>query len=215
MPGIISSIRGQSILFSTSNIIVALDSLKSGKSCGVDGLAAEHFMFVHRITHAFLFLLCNDFIIHGYLHADFMRTAMVPIIKNNTGDTSDKNNYRSIALVTAASKLFEICILEVLETCLLTHDHQFGFKSKHFNDMCIFTVKSLVKYYTGQNTNVYTCLLDASKAFDRVNHWTLFAKLIDTHAPLLIVRILLFWYQMQQVCINCGKSCSSGWNSVP
>ena len=73
-----------------------------------------------------------------------MKTALVPIIKNKTGDTSDKNNYRPIALVTAASKKFLICILEVLEMYLITHDHQFGFKSKHSTDMCIFTVKSIV-----------------------------------------------------------------------
>ena len=205
----LSSIRGESILFSTSDINVALHSLKSGKSCGVDGLAAEHFLFAHRITHVFLSLLFNTFIIHGYLPADFMKTAIVPIIKNKTGDTSDKNNYRPIALVTAASKLFEICILEILETYLITHDHQFGFKAKHSTDMCIFTVKTLVKYYTDQMTPVYTCLLDASKAFDRVNHWTLFAKLIETGAPLLIVRVLLFWYQKQQVCIKWGNSCST------
>ena len=47
-----------------------------------------------------------------------MRTGMVPIIKNKTGDTSDKNNYRPYTLVTAASKLFDICILDVLETYL-------------------------------------------------------------------------------------------------
>ena len=204
----LDSIRGESIMFSTADINVALHSLKSGKSCGVDGLAAEHFMFAHRITHVFLSLLFNTFILHGYLPADFMKTAMVPIIKNKTGDTSDKNNYRPIALVTAASKLFEICILEILETYLLTHDYQFAFKAKHSIDMCIFTVKTLIKYYTDQNTPVYTCLLDASKAFDRVNHWTLFAKLIESHAPLLIVRILLFWYQVQQVCIKWGKSLS-------
>ena len=75
--------------------------------------------------------------------------------------------------------------------------------------MYIFAVKSLVKYYRSQNTPVYTCLLDASKAFDRVNYWTLFAKLIDAHAPLLIGRVLLFWYQMQQVCIKWDKSCSN------
>ena len=205
----LSSIRGESILFSTSDINVALHSLKSGKSCGVDGLATEHFLFAHRITHVFLSLLFNTFIIHGYLPADFMKTAIVPIIKNKTGDTSNKNNYRPIALVTAASKLFEICILEILETYLITHDHQFGFKAKHSTDMCIFTVKTLVKYYTDQMTPVYTCLLDASKAFDRVNHWTLFAKLIETGAPLLIVRVLLFWYQKQQVCIKWGNSCST------
>ena len=60
--------------------------------------------------------------------------------------------------------------------------------------MCIFTVKSVIKYYTELNTAVYTCLLDARKAFDRVNHWTLLSKLIDTQALLLIVRVLLFWY---------------------
>ena len=115
-----------------------------------------------------------------------MKTALVPIIKNKTGDTSDKNNYRPIALVTAASKILEICILEILEMYLITHDNQFGFKSKHSTDMCIFTVKSIVKYYTRQNSPVYTCFLDTSKAFDRINHWTLFRKLIDCQVPLLI-----------------------------
>ena len=65
--------------------------------------------------------------------------------------------------------------------------------------MCIFTVKSLVKYYTSQNTPVYTCLLNASKSYDRVNHWTLFAKLIEVYASLLIARFLPFWYPMHQV----------------
>ena len=75
---------------------------------------------------------------------------------------------------------------------LITHDHQFGFKTRHSADMCIFTVKIIVKYYTGHNTLVYTCFIDASKAFDRVNHWTLSTKLIDNGFPLLIVRILVF-----------------------
>ena len=64
-----------------------LDSLKSGKSCSVDGLAAGHCMFAHHVTHVFLSLLFNSFISHGYLPADLMRTALVPIIKNKKGDT--------------------------------------------------------------------------------------------------------------------------------
>ena len=142
-------------------------------------MSADHFLYAHDILHVFLSLLFTSFITHGHLPSNFMKTALVPIIKNKTGDTSDKNNYRPIALVTAASKIFEICILEVLEMYLITHDHQFGFKSKHSTDMCIFTVKSIVKYYTRQHSPVYTCFMDASKAFDRINHWTLFRKLID------------------------------------
>ena len=35
----------------------------------------------------------NVFIIHGYLPADFIWTAIFLITKNKTGDISDKNNY--------------------------------------------------------------------------------------------------------------------------
>ena len=196
------------VSFIPIDISNAFKSLKLGKACGVDGVSAEHFLYAHNVLHVLLSLLFTSFITHGYLPPDFMKTALVPIIKNKTGDTSDKNNYRPIALVTAASKIFEICILELLEMYLITHDHQFGFKSKHSTDMCIFTVKSIIKYYTRQNSPVYTCFLDASKAFDRINHWKLFKKLIDCNVPLLIVRILVFWYQMQLVCVKWGKSVS-------
>ena len=48
------------------------------------------------------------FIFHGYLPSEFMKTAIVLVIKKKTGDTSGKNNYRPIALVTACSKKFEL-----------------------------------------------------------------------------------------------------------
>ena len=190
------------ISFTPIDISNAFKSLKLGKACGVDGVSAKHFLYAHNVLHVLLSLLFISFITQSYLPPDFMKTALVPIIKNKTGDTSDKNNYRPIDLVTAASKIFEICILELLEMYLITHDHQFGFKSEHSTDMCIFTVKSIIKYYTRQNSPVYNCFLDASKAFDRINHWTLFKKLIDCNVPLLIVRILVFWYQMQLVCVK-------------
>ena len=113
--------------------------------------------------------------------------------------------YRPIALVTACSKIFEICLLKMLEIYLDTDDHQFGFKSQHATDMCIFTIKSVIKYYTKQNSSVFTCFLDAAKAFDRVSHWTLFSKLIQRNIPLVIVRIIAFWYQTQTMYIKWGK----------
>ena len=93
---------------------------------------------------------------HGYLPSMFMKTAIVPIIKNKTGDTSCKNNYMPIALVTAASKILELCLSVILEDYLFTHDQEFGFKSKHLTDFCIFTVKSVSKYYTQQHIVLHT-----------------------------------------------------------
>ena len=74
----------------------------------------------------------------------------------------------------------------MLEHYLETHDHQFGFKCQYATDMCIFTVKSVIKYYTKQNSTVFTCFLDAAKTFDRMSHWTLFSKTIKKMVPMVI-----------------------------
>ena len=78
--------------------------------------------------------------------------------------------------------------------------------------MFYYTVKSIIKYYTGHTTPLYTCFLDTGKAFDRVNHWTLFIQLINSGISLLIVRILVFWYQTQQLCIKWSDSTSCFYN---
>jgi hypothetical protein len=43
-----------------------------------------------------------------------MKTIIIPLIKHKSGATSNVNNYRPIALVTLASKIFEIILLELL-----------------------------------------------------------------------------------------------------
>ena len=153
-------------------------------------------------------ILFTTIVSHGFIPDEFMKTVLLPIIKSKTGDVHDVNNYRPIALVTTCSKLFELLLLDFLDIYLQTMDNQFGFKSKHATDKCIFAIKNVIEYYTSQNGPVYTCFLDASKAFDHVNHWTLFTKLINRKVPLLFVRIIVFWYRAQLFCITWG-SCMS------
>ena len=118
--------RKDTITITPFNILDALKSIKCGKSSGVDGISAEHFVFAHSRIHVLLSLLFSAFITHGYLPNMFMKTAIVPIIKNKTGDTSDKNNYifdaAVTSAVTAASKIFELCLSIILEDYLVTHD---------------------------------------------------------------------------------------------
>ena len=49
------------------------------------------------------------------------------------------------------------------------------------------------------------CFMDASKAIDRVNHWTLFKKLIDRVTPLIFIRIIMQWYATQKACERWGS----------
>ena len=67
-----------------------------------------------------------------------MKNAIVPIIKNKTEDSSDKNNYRPIVLVTACSKIFKICHLEMLEQYWHTYDHKFGVNICIILRTCVF-----------------------------------------------------------------------------
>ena len=146
--------------------------------------------------------------VHGFLPSTMTDTILVPIIKDKTGNASSKANYRPIALTSVLSKVFETSLLSKLESVFETSDYQFGFKSHHSTDLCIYTLKEIFEYYKSHSTSVYICFMDASKAFDKVNHWTLFKKMIDSGMPPIFVRLIVTWYCEQHACVRWGSTLS-------
>ena len=132
----------------------------------------------------------------------------VPLTKDKAGNINSKDNYRPIALASIISKVVEIIMLDRMETCLMTQHNQFGFKKKLGTDQCIFALKELISKYNSRGSCIYTCFLDASKAFDRVNHSKLFQKLADRGTPGYLLRILVFWYENQTMYIRWGSKIS-------
>ena len=55
-----------SITITPFNILDALKNIKCGKSSGIDGISAEHFVFAHSRIHVLLSLLFSAFVMHGY-----------------------------------------------------------------------------------------------------------------------------------------------------
>ena len=87
---------------------------------------------------------------------------------------------------------------------LQTWDLQFGFKSNHSTVLCTAIYMETNNHYVNEGSNVYSCLLDASNAFDRVYWGRLFQILIVRKVFFLFIRILLDSYLRQHSCVAWG-----------
>ena len=96
----INSINNNNYLnrITPGEMLDAFHNLKLGKSPGLDGLYAEHFIFASDKLSVLLSILINAMLIHGHLPSKFMETVILPITKNNRGDITNKDNCRPIAI---------------------------------------------------------------------------------------------------------------------
>ena len=112
----------------------------------------------------------NAMLTHGFNPDDLLRSTIISIPKNSRGSLCSSDNYRGISLSNSICKLFDYVFIHMQKDSLQTCDMQFGFKSNHSTVLCTAIYIETISHYVNEGSNVYSCLLDASKAFDRV-HW--------------------------------------------
>lgn len=188
-----------SVRISTKEISDIINGMTRGKSPGHDGLSIEHLQYaglhLPRVLSMF-FTLCIG---HCHLPDDLIRTVVVPVIKNKTGDASDLTNYRPISLATILAKVLDGVIDRHMSDRIEIHDAQFGFRPNLSTESAILAVKHTVQYYTQRKTPVVACFLDLSQAFDLVSYDLLWTKLKnDTRVASEVVSILQYWYGRQR-----------------
>ena len=192
----------------THEVFEAITKLSVNKASGSDQITAEHLRFASPKVAALLAICFTGFMTHGLLPDSMLAVTLVPVIKNKAGKIGSMDNYRPIALASVISKVLESILLDRLGNYINTRDNQFGFKPKHGTELCIYSLKEIVEMYRGQNSSVLIGVIDASKAFDRVNHQKLFTKLNQRGVPASIIRILAYWYANQSMQVRWGSSVS-------
>lgn len=186
------------VQFSAKDVTKVIKSMVRGKSPGHDHLSVEHLR--HAGTHlprvlAMFFNLC---ISHSYLPSPLMRTIVVPIVKNKTGDISDPANYRPISLATVIAKVLDSLLDTYMAPRISLHDAQFGFRPRLSTESAIMCLKRTVRYYTDRSTAVNACFLDLSKAFDLVSYDLLWEKMRnESEVETEVTYLLKFWYENQ------------------
>jgi len=63
-------------------------------------------------------------------------------------------------------------------------------------------MRCVVDYYVKFGFTVNLCALDIMKAFDKVNHYGLFVKLMNRFVPLNLLQILETWFAIGSMCVK-------------
>ena len=90
-------------------------------------------------------------------------------MKDPNGDVSVSKNYRAICISSLILKIFDHCLLIVGGHLLSNNSSQFDFQENFSTVQCTWVVQETISYFLQNDSDVFSCLLDFSKAFDLVN----------------------------------------------
>ena len=134
---------------------------------GKYSLTSDHVVNSSRRFLVILSILMSSMLVHGYNAADLLSSAIISIPKDSRGDMSRSDNYRGLALCNSICKLFDIIPMKKCSDVLCTSDQQFAFKANHSTTLCTGILMETATHFVNNNSCVYSCFLDASKAFER------------------------------------------------
>ena len=133
------------------------------------------------------------------------------IVLHKKGDAQLPDNYRPISLLPILYKLFSRVLHERLKECLKKSSSvgQAGFMAALSCDDHLFTTMMLVEGSDEWQTPLWIALVDFRKAFDSIEHDSLWAALSDQGCPAVYVRLLENLYKDQSAKIVADKISSS------
>ena len=191
--------------FSVTDIERAILKLKKGKADGHTKLQSDCLKHAPKRLHVWICALMNSMLVHGFSPYKLLIGTMTPIPKSrNCTLSSDK--YRAITLISCLIKLFDYIVLDRQKNIFKTDALQFGFKDKCSTTLCSVMMTEICRIFNSQGSKVFSVLLDATKAFDRLEFSTLFNILLDRGMNPFYVRCLWYMYLNQELCIQ--------WNGI-
>ena len=158
-----------------SEIETAVNSLKKGKSPGVDNIPAELILAGDNKVIDVLTTICNSIWKNGKWPTPWTQSLVITLPKR--GNLQLCPNYRTISLISHPSKV----MLKIIQNRLkpqaeaIIAEEQAGFRAGTSTCEHIFNLRVLCEKYAHHQQHLYHVFIDFKKAFDRVWHaalWT-------------------------------------------
>ena len=164
-------------LINSNMVLKSIDSLVINKAPGYDGLQSKFLKLSGIAICDPLCTIFNECIMQSQFPSIMKLSEVSPVFKKD--DPLCKENYRSVNLLTMFSKVFERLIAEQLTNYFLELlSPQLSAYRKGYN--CQHVILKLTEYWRlalDNNNFVGTVSTDLSKAFDKMPHGLLIAKL--------------------------------------
>ena len=198
-----------SFSISSSKVIDAVGKISKSK-VDVNNISSSVIKLLGNNFIVVLTSLYNSFLTHSFFPDILKNSTFHPIPKHGKKNVSEVSSYRFIAIISVFLKILDYIVLSSLPNSFNTNNCQFGYKPGHSTKHAAFILKETVNYYLTNNNDVFACFLDATKAFDRVEHVKLFINLLERDMPPILVKLYYNIYSSFRGRIF-WDGCFSGW----
>ena len=146
--------------------------ITTNKASGGDGIPVQLFQILKDDTVKMLHSICQQIWKTQQWPQDWKGSVFIPIPKK--GNAKECSNYRTVALISHASKV----MLKILQTRLQQYvnrelpDVQAGFRKGRGTRNQIANIHWVIKKAREFQENIYFCFIDYCKAFDFASQWT-------------------------------------------
>jgi hypothetical protein len=155
----------------------AAHKLKSGKSDPMFSFSSDCFKNATKTLYENLSIMIQSCLVHGHITNILLLATLVPIIKDKLSSANVSKNYRSIAISSIVLKLIDWIFIILYGVKFNLNDFQFAYQAGCSTTMCTWAVLETVDWYLNNGSEVFSCAMDMTKAFDLTLHSLLFRKM--------------------------------------
>ena len=179
------------------------------KAPGPDDIALELLRFGGEVTLNKLHEICEEVWENGTWPEEWTQSVFIPLPKK--GDLLQCSNYRTIALVSHASKILLRVILERMQSKLEREiaQEQAGFRPRRGTRDQITNLRIILEKAKERKQPLYFCFIDFTKAFDMVQHDQLWLTMLDMGFPPHLVQLMRNLYKQQHAAVRTANLISA------
>ena len=183
------------------------------KASGGDGIPVELFQILKddavKVPHS----ICQQIWKTQQWPQDWKRSVFIPIPLK--GNAKEHSNFRTIALISHASKVMHKILQARLQQCVNQElpDEQDGFRKGRETRDQIANINWIIKKAREFQKNIYFHFTDHAKAFDCVDHNKLWKILKDMGIPDHLNYFLRNLYAGQEATVRTGHG-TMGWFKI-